>query len=169
MNTITMIDAISYLDNDLLEKHFAKKESLKAKKIYAAKNLCLRIGAVACVFVFVACASIFIYNDYFVTTEPAQTVTYNGFEYYICGDEGEAAILKECGLPEDLTAELAGEPIGYLSGGENNRYIVSDKKTDIRMFEYAPQPNENIYIVEIDGDYYAAIKHTNGKYNGLTD
>ena len=102
----------------------------------------------------------------------AETVIYNGAEYVVCGT-GEAAILEECGLPSLITEDLAGEHLGYLEQGEKNTYAVADDLKDssnqVELFEYAPGPNDNVYILCVDGKYYAAIRRDTDGYHGLTD
>ncbi|MCD8346225.1 MAG: hypothetical protein LUC38_09815 [Oscillospiraceae bacterium] len=96
-------------------------------------------------------------------------VYYNGNEYWICGagDTGEGSVLEACGLPSELTADLCGDFIGFLKSAGNNAYEVVESETDIPVYNYAPQETENVYIVEIDGIYYAAIRHDGEIYYGL--
>ncbi|MCD7733030.1 MAG: hypothetical protein LUH56_06275 [Oscillospiraceae bacterium] len=98
-------------------------------------------------------------------------VYYNGNEYWICGagDTGEGSVLEACGLPSELTADLCGEFIGFLESAGNNAYEVVESETDIPVYNYAPQETENVYIVEIDGDYYAAIRRVDGEYVGVAE
>lgn len=103
-----------------------------------------------------------------VSNAKAQMISYNNSDYFVCGSEGEASILKECGLPEKLTADLAGKHIEYLKENENG-FEITDKETDIELFEYAKVPNDNVYIVKIGDDYYAAIKNDSSGYHGLND
>ncbi len=48
------------------------------------------------------------------STGYAQTVLIGNIQYVICGDEGKAEILKNCGLPAKLTADLVGKFASYL-------------------------------------------------------
>ena len=111
--------------------------------------------ALSCVLVLVACST----KDY------AQTVIYNNAEYVVCGD-GEASILRECGLPSEITKDLAGKHLGYFEAAENNTYKEAIKG-DVELFEYAPLPNDRVYILCIDAKYYAAILRDNEGYQGL--
>lgn len=97
-------------------------------------------------------------------------VIYNGAVYVICGT-GEAAILEECGLPIEITEGLAGEHLGYLEQGQKNIYYLPEAivNTDVELFEYAPEPNKNVYILCIKGEYYAAIRRDENGYHGLQD
>lgn len=96
-----------------------------------------------------------------------ETVIYNNAEYAVCG-EGETNILKECGLPTEITEDLAGKHLGYLEQAEKNTYYISEEnRGNIELFEYAPQPNDNVYIICIDGKYYTAIRRDNKGYHGL--
>ena len=44
---------------------------------------------------------------------------------------------------------------------------ISTSETEISMFEYRPQPNTNVYIVRIDGKYFASVKYYGGGYHGI--
>lgn len=95
------------------------------------------------------------------TPDQTEIVEFNGAEYVVCG-KGEEAVLQEYGIPAELTEDLAGEHVCYL-GISDNRYIPVEKadsseENDIELFEYAPAPNENIYIMCRSGEYYAAIR-----------
>ncbi len=123
------------------------------------KILSLFIAIVTATLCFTACT----------TGDTAQKLYYNGNEYWICGagDTGEGSVLEACGLPEELTADLCGEFIGFLESTGNNTYEVIVTETDMLMYEYDPQETENVYIVEVDGAYYAAIRRGDGEYVGL--
>lgn len=116
--------------------------------------LALALAIVTATLCFTACT----------TGDVAQKVYYNGNEYRICGagDTGEGSVLEACGLPDELTASLCGDFIGFLESTGNNTYEVIDTETDMLMYEYASQETENVYIVEIDGIYYAAIRRADG-------
>ncbi len=103
------------------------------------------------------------------TGDVVHKVYYNGNEYWICGagDTGEGSVLEACGLPDELTADLCGEFIGFLEFAGNNAYEVVESETDIPVYNYAPQETENVYITEIDGEYYAAILRVDGEYQGV--
>ncbi|MCD8107004.1 MAG: hypothetical protein LUE20_03445 [Oscillospiraceae bacterium] len=105
------------------------------------------------------------------TGDTAQKLYYNGNEYWICGagETGEGSVLEACGLPSELTADLCGDFIGFLESTGNNTYEVVYSETDMPMYAYAPQETENVYLVEIDGTYYAAILRVDGEYQGLTE
>lgn len=96
----------------------------------------------------------------------AQTLQYNNAIYYICGEEGEAEILHNAGLPDTLSAGLCGKQIAYLKS-HKNVYTVSEARTDIVMYEYNQGKSDNVYILKIDGKYYAAILHDDKGYHGL--
>ena len=98
----------------------------------------------------------------------ASQISYNGATYFICGG-GEAMILKKCGLPDEITRDLAGDFIGYLDKGRTSVYQLTEHDTGTKLFEYGPDPNENVYIVLIDGRYYAAIRKDAEGYHGLTE
>ncbi len=50
MNTITMIEAFSNLDDDLVEKHFKAKEALKVKKANKNRTMWIKWGSMAACF-----------------------------------------------------------------------------------------------------------------------
>lgn len=96
----------------------------------------------------------------------AQRVVYEGDDYIICGSAGEGEILKKCGLPEMITAECAGKGICEIKTADG---IVWTPDTDTviyeseaAMYEYALYPTKNVYILYLDGTYYAAIRYDNG-------
>ena len=99
----------------------------------------------------------------------APTVVFNGENYIICGSAGEGEILKKVGLPEDLTADCAGRHIAYIYTDGDYLYLPTDKKTDIEMFEYAAKPNKNVYILLIDGTYYAAVLRDKSGYRSINE
>lgn len=96
----------------------------------------------------------------------ASQVSYNGATYFILGG-GEAMILKECGLPQEITQDLAGAFIGYLDKGRTSTYQLAELDTGTKLFEYGPGPNEDVYIVLIDGRYFAAVRKDAEGYHGL--
>jgi hypothetical protein len=100
----------------------------------------------------------------------AETVLYNHAEYVVCG-EGEATILERCGLPVEISKDLAGEPIGYLVMEEKNKFVVTENESESQaeLFEYAPMPNENVLILSIGDEYYAAIRKDGNGYLGLPE
>ena len=124
-------------------------------------------GIAACLCLVLVCAFVVLNldND---AWDYAETVIYNNAKYVICG-EGEVSILKECGLPAVITEDLAGKHLAFLEQAEKNTYHISVSTDDanVTLFEYAPQPNENVYIVCIDGKYFAAIRKDSEGYHGL--
>ena len=101
-----------------------------------------------------------------VSMSVAQTVGRNGETYFVCG-EGEVEILKECSIPEKLDSSLAGKHISYLKYNESTSQYIQTESGSSELFEYAPQPNTNVYIVRIGGKYYAAVLHDENGYHGL--
>ncbi len=96
----------------------------------------------------------------------AQTVRINGGTYFVCG-EGEVEILKKCSLPEKLDSSLAGKRISYLKYNESTSQYIQTENGNGELFEYAQQPNTNVYIVRLGEKYYAAILHDENGYHGL--
>jgi len=108
-------------------------------------------------------------NDY------TEVLIYNEVSYTVCGS-GEASILEACGLPTQITPDLAGNHICYLGvstvGNAYQYYPVpkSDENIEensIELFEYAPEPNENVYIICKDEVYFAAIRRDALGYHGI--
>lgn len=110
--------------------------------------------------------SVFVIQKLDNSFEIPQMVIINNAEYVICGSDGENLILEEANLPTSLTEEHAGNRVAYLSV-ENNIFSISEEKTDYVLFEYAPTPTDNVYIVLIDGEYYAAILKDSNGYHGI--
>ena len=95
------------------------------------------------------------------TPEMVEIVEVNGVEYVVYGNE-DKDILENYGLPTELTEDLAGEHVCYL-GISDNRFVSAEKadsseENDIELFEYAPEPNENVYIMCKSGEYFAVIR-----------
>lgn len=123
--------------------------------------------SVLCLFLFVAVAVVGLQNHNKKSTCYVPTVLIGNTQYVICGDEGEAEILKNCGLPAKLTADLVGKFDSYLEYDGEHYYTLTENETEIPMFEYKPQPNTNVYIVRIDGKYFAAVKYDGDGYHGI--
>jgi len=97
-------------------------------------------------------------------------IEFNGVEYFVCSND-DKAILQECGIITELTKDLAGNHVCYL-GISDNRFVPTEKadaseENDIELFEYAPEPNENVYIMCRSGEYFAAIRMDSEGYHGL--
>ncbi len=172
MNCSVLITAIGHIDDKYvteyalngLNNHSPKKESMKTSK---SKPVWIKwVAVVACLCAVVMAAVYFVPDN--TQHEEIPTITYNGQKYAVVGAEGEASILKKCGLPEELTADLAGDLLGHLIDGESG-YVITDVAAANKLFVYAPQPNENVYILLIDGKYFAAIKWENGEFIGLVE
>ena len=162
MNRNDLYRSINEVDDDILERsetvHKARKSSKWTKWGALAACICLIISG------------IWVAQQPNVNKTPsqamAQTVILNEEYYYICG-KGEASILQECGLPTEISSDLAGNHIAYLRYDGNHSYTVSDNQTDVELFSYAPEQNSNIYIVKLGQEYYAAIRHDQNGYHGL--
>lgn len=97
----------------------------------------------------------------------ALNVSYQGAVYEVVS---EAETLERCGLPTELTSELAGELLGYLEedGDKDGGYHLSEGVTENAIYEYAPQPNDDVYLLLLDGEYCAAIRFDEDGYHGLS-
>lgn len=125
------------------------------------------IISILCLILTVSVAVIGLQNHNKKSTCYVPTVLIEDTEYVICGDEGEAEILKNCGLPAKLTADLVGNFVSYLEYDGEHNYTLTENETEIPMFEYKPQTNTNVYIVRIDGKYFAAVKYYGNGYHGI--
>lgn len=144
-------------ENYITDAHQTAKKKNRAVWVkWAAMAACLCL---------VVAAAFVVPNLIDNSQDYAQTVIYNNAEYIVCGD-GEASILKECGLPTEITKDLTGKHLAYFEATEKNTYKEA-ADGDVELFEYAPQPNDNVYILCIDGRYYAAIRRDNEGYHGL--
>ena len=120
-----------------------------------------------CLILTVSVAVVGLQNHNKKSTGYVPTVLIGNTQYVICGDEGEVEILKSCGLPAKLTADLVGNFVSYLKYDGEHNYTLAENETEISMFEYKPQPNTNVYIVRIDGKYFASVKYYGGGYHGI--
>lgn len=125
------------------------------------------IISILCLILTVSVAVIGLQNHNKKSTCYVPTVLIGNTQYVICGDEGEAEILKNCGLPAKLTADLVGNFVSYLEYDWEHNYTLTENETEIPMFEYKPQTNTNVYIVRIDGKYFAAVKYYGNGYHGI--
>ena len=125
------------------------------------------IISILCLILTVSVAVIGLQNHNKKSTCYVPTVLIGNAQYVICGDEGEAEILKNCGLPAKLTADLVGNFVSYLEYDGEHNYTLAENESEISMFEYKPQPNTNVYIVRIDGKYFASVKYYGGGYHGI--
>lgn len=185
MNEKDFSNAVSELD----EKYYSEALSFKKKKNSAPKWIaaaaaCLCVAAVGAGFALngrkpaaalpaesTAEQTASFSSDCNVSKSIAQTVSLDGESYFVCGT-GEAEVLAECGLPESLSASLAGKHIAYLFFDEETEEYVPKEdgnEVDGELFEYAPAPNKNVYIVSFGESYYAAIRHDDNGYHGLND
>ena len=137
-----------------------------SKKIVKKRAFKIVIS-ILCLILTVSVAVIGLQNHNKKSTGYAPTVLIGNAQYVICGDEGEAEILKNCGLPAKLTVDLVGKFVSYLDYDGEHYYTLTENETEIPMFEYKPQPNTNVYIVRIDGKYFAAVKYDGDGYHGI--
>ena len=154
--------AMDYIDDDLVSGAVEYKRTKK-------KNAWMKWGAMA------ACLCLVVIGAFIAPSlndgaqDYTEVVIYNGAEYVVCG-AGEASILERCGLPSMITADLAGEYLGDLAQdgeGEFHYAIGSSEDSSMKIYEYAPEPNDNVYILCKNGEYYAAIRRDSNGYYGL--
>ncbi len=160
MNTNTWIAAMDHLDGDLIEAYFKTEGALEMKKTKKKTSFWLKWGTlVACLCLVIVGGILFLFNRYDggYAHELAQVVNLNDVEYVICGT-GEESILEELGLPKTPAFYHAGERLTYLTFDGDHSYLAIDGKSDVILYEYAPNPNELVYVVKSDGHYYFAIR-----------
>ena len=164
MTNKNIYKSLGGLDPELIMKAAPAEKAQKKKK-----NAWIKWGSLAACFC-IMLVSIVLAVRYFdnQSFSIAQTVEFNNAEYFICSSKGEAAILEEANLPTVLTQELAGKQLAYLKVNDNF-FSVTETVTDYVLYEYAPFPNSNVYIVLIDGNYYAAIRHDSNGYHGIVE
>lgn len=85
---------------------------------------------------------------------PLATLEYGGKFYEAVDDP---AILEKYGLPRQITADMAGEQLIYLTGDKERGYSCTAYETDKVLCRYAPAPGDAVYIVQDGSAYLAAI------------
>ena len=107
-----------------------------------------------------------------ITPEKVEIIELNGVDYFICRNDSKD-ILQKYGISDEVTEDTAGVHVCYLEIREDHFIPVekadASEENDIELFEYAPQPNDNVYIVRIEGSYYAAIRKDSEGYHGLIE
>ncbi len=88
-------------------------------------------------------------------------VEVNGVEYVVYGNK-DKDILQNYGIPTELTEDLAGKHVCYLEISDN-RFVPTEKadiseENDIELYEYAPEPNESVYVMCRSGEYFAVVR-----------
>ena len=166
MKNEKMLHAIGQIDDELIYGAVNDVKAKQTKKLgwhkWAAMAACLCLVVVG---------ALVAPNLNEGTHDYVETVTYNDSVYVICGS-GEAAILEKCGLPTELSESLAGDYLGELQRNDEreNNYVIGDAKGEnIQIYEYGPFPNNNVYVLCINGEYYAAIRNDADGYHGLPD
>jgi len=85
---------------------------------------------------------------------PLATLEYGGKFYEAVDDP---AILEKYGLPRQITAEMAGEQLIFLTGDKERGYSCTAHQTDKILCHYAPAPGDAVYVVQDGNAYLAAI------------
>lgn len=166
MTKKTVSDAITNISTEYIEKAADYTVTKKTRKPVWVKWA--TIAACLCV---VLIGAVTMYNGVQNgqgSKSKAPTVLIGEEEYTICGTAGEALILERCGLPTELSAEIAGEFIAYLDYDGECYYTMTEKATEVMMFGYEPENTTNVYIVRIDGKYYAAIRRDSEGFHGIS-
>ena len=174
------LDAIGYVDDQLVEKADKYNGSKK-------KNAGIKWGAMAaCLCLVVAGAVIPVIKNgttdtppvaeelppvidegsaglEVITPEKVEIIELNGVDYFICRNDSKD-ILQKYGISNEVTEDTAGDHVCYLDISEDH-FIPAEKadaseENAIELFEYAPEPNENVYILCCFGEYFAAVRMT---------
>ena len=119
------------------------------------------------VFIIVLIISHFVFTQNRNSKSKAPTILANNFEYTICRPDVEAGILKACGLPTELSQELVGAFVGYLVCYDEVYYHITEDETEIVMYEYNPEPSQNVYVVQMRDIYCFAIKRDAEGFHGI--
>ena len=162
MSIPRIVSAMENIDDDLISGAIEYK---RAKK----KNGWLKWGAMAACLCLIIIGAVVAPNLNDKAKEHPEVIIYNSAEYVICGS-GEATLLEKCGLPITITQDLAGDFLGNLSQSVKDDFhyaIGGSEEESMKIYEYAPEPNDNVYIVCKNGEYYAAIRKDSNGYYGL--
>lgn len=96
-----------------------------------------------------------------ITPEEVEIIELNGIEYVICRNDYKDT-LQEYGITTEVTEDMAGEHVCYLEIS-GNCFVPAEKadsseENAIELFEYALEPNEDVYILCSFGEYFAVVR-----------
>lgn len=131
------------------------------------KNVAWMAVVFVFVFIIVLIISHFVFTQNRNSKSKAPTILTNNFEYTICRPDVEAGILKACGLPTELSQELVGAFVGYLVCYDEVYYHITEDETEIVMYEYNPEPSQNVYVIQMKDIYCFAIKRDAEGFHGV--
>ncbi len=151
---VLLMEAVGHMDEKHLEAYLADRRPKKWARWAVAIAACLCLAVT--VFAF--------FRPYGRANYGVTKIYYNGNEFWLCGWDGEREILRRCGLPDYLHGDLSGKQLGYLKENREGNYEFTEKKTNAVLYEYSLLPNENVYILRLGDDYYAAVRWKNGHY-----
>ncbi len=152
MKKIDFCDVMGGIDEEYIKAAHAPK----AKK----KPVWLKWGAMAaCLCLLVA---VFPVMNYFMQPEhkgtelgESETFVYNGMDYSIVIQPFDS--LENYGFPREITSELAGEQLAFLTRDTNGKFVETDNQTDTIMFEYKKGACDAAKIIQHANKWYAAI------------
>lgn len=139
--------ALSAVDDALLERSERPKKRRGRLVRWAA-------GIAACLALAVAAAGV-LSGRGGPDDSPVQAIAalqFNG-AYYEAVDIPE--VLEKYGLPETITADMAGEHLSYLASDGGVGYEETVYETDIELYTYAPAPCRGVYVLR-DGERWMA-------------
>ena len=151
MRSIDLYTAVRAVDDDILER---SETAVYGQK----KNGWLKWGAMAaCICLCVVGAISIFYPKGGSQDSNVQAIAaleLNGCYYEVCDIE---SVLESCGLPNKITAEMAGEHLAYLKHSNVAGYEETATQTDIELYQYAPSPCRGVYVVRDGESYMAAL------------
>ena len=151
MRTIDLYHAFHAVDDDILERSEA---AIGRRK----KNGWLKWGTIAACLCLCVVGAISIFypkgGSQDSVVQAIAALEFNGCYYEVCNIE---SVLESCGLPNKITAEMAGEHLAYLEHNDGAGYEETAKQTDIELYQYAPSPCRGVYVVRDGENYMAAL------------
>lgn len=180
-----IIDSIGKIDDDMIENIDALRQNQKKRS--TKKTTWVKWGAIAACLCLVVAGAVIpaiksgnqippveeelppVFDEGpaglgVITPEKVEIIELNGAEYFICRNDSKD-ILQKYGISNEVTEDAAGDHVCYLDIS-GDHFIPAEKAdasegNDIELFEYAPEPNENVYILCCAGEYYAAVRMSN--------
>lgn len=157
MNTKKFSEAMSEID----DKYYVEATNYQSNR---KKQSWIKWGAIAaCLCLIVAAFPVanILHNKGNQSGDAVQTIAaleYNGCYYEACDIDW---VLEKFGLPNNITAAMAGEHLSYLVP-DGAGYKETAAQSDIELYEYAPFPCRSVYVLR-DGESYMAALFCNFK------
>ena len=150
MNSNSLFLAIGGVEEDLL--WLSERAAPKTARL-------VRLGALAACLCLVVALALPTVRDFLKDkggepTDPIAMLEYGGKFYEAVDDP---AVLEKCGLPREITADMAGQHLTYLEGDRDHGYRCTAYQTDKSLYLYAPTPGAAVYVLQDGAVYMAAI------------